>query len=107
MSLVQEQVPGIHYFWDFDQHVSKLYGAAAGANDSDYCPRTFVLDERLRVVANIPFSQLAEDHVESVIGAFSSLPRFEASVAGRRSCSDTCRSTNLRAGIMSDSDPIL
>jgi predicted 2-oxoglutarate/Fe(II)-dependent dioxygenase YbiX/peroxiredoxin len=76
-SLVQEQLPGIHYFWDFDQHVSKLYGAAGGANDSDYCPRTFVLDERLRVVANIPFSQLAEDHVDSVIDALSSLPRLK------------------------------
>ena len=74
---VQEQVPGIHLFWDFDRRVSTLYGIAGGSDDSNYLAQTFVLDERLRIVAVIPFSQVAEHHVDAVMNALASLPRLK------------------------------
>lgn len=71
---VQEELPGIHIFWDFNQSVSTMYGAAG---KSEYAPQTFVLDERLRVVAMVPFFPVAEQHVDAVMAALSSLPRLK------------------------------
>lgn len=76
---IQEDLPGIHLFRDFDRQVSKLYGAASVAS-SGYEPRTFVLDERLRIVANIPFGDSAEQHVRAVMTALNSLPKLSPPV---------------------------
>jgi hypothetical protein len=72
---VQEQVPGMHLFWDFDRRVSRLYGVAGESGDSNYLAQTFVLDERLRIVAVIPFSPVAEHHVDAVMNTLAALPR--------------------------------
>lgn len=74
---VREELPGLHFFWDFDQHVSTLYGAADRSRVPEYAPQTFVLDERLRVAAIIPFSPVAEQHVDQVMQAVNSLPRLK------------------------------
>ncbi len=78
--LVQEELPGIHVFWDFDRRVSTLYGANGATDEtgnSKYVPQTFVLDERLRVVAIVPFFLVAEQHVDAVMTALNSLPRLK------------------------------
>jgi len=74
LARVQEQLPGIRLFWDFDRRVSKLYGAASAEDSASYTPRTFVLDERLRIVANLPFSDAPEQHVAAALDAVAGLP---------------------------------
>ncbi|MEZ0232641.1 MAG: redoxin domain-containing protein [Methylophilaceae bacterium] len=49
---VQDRVPGIRYFWDFDHAVSKLYGVIQ--DDASYQHLTYVLDPMLRIVAIFP-----------------------------------------------------
>lgn len=71
---IAERVPGVHLFWDFDRKVSRLYGAAP-AEGIQYMPRTFVLDERLRVLAVVPFTDPAENHVEAVRLFVNKLPK--------------------------------
>lgn len=71
---VQERIPGVHLFWDFDRKVSRLYGASPDEG-SEYMPRTFVLDERLRVVSVVPFTDPPEQHVEAVRLILDQLPK--------------------------------
>ena len=74
MARVQEKQPGFHLFWDFDRRVSKLYCVADAGDSMSYSPHTFVLDERLRIVASIPFSDNVEQHVASALQAVGALP---------------------------------
>lgn len=58
---VREQMPGIRFFYDFDGHVGRLYGAIpkdAKAGDGAVPVRRFwaVLDPTLRVMAVFPFT---------------------------------------------------
>lgn len=71
---VREELPGMHLFWDFDQAVSTLYGVTGSADTPGYFPRTFLLDERLRVVSVVPFCGHATEHVEQVLNDLASLP---------------------------------
>ena len=75
---LQERLPGLHFFWDFDRRVSRSYGVSSGPSGSDFLPQTFVLDERLRVVSIIPFSRIAEHHVDAVMNDLAMLPRLQA-----------------------------
>lgn len=70
---VSEKLPGFHLLWDSDLRVSRLYGLAA-AEASSYEPRTFVLDERLRVVASFPFSSDPVEHVDAVVQVVAQMP---------------------------------
>jgi peroxiredoxin/predicted 2-oxoglutarate/Fe(II)-dependent dioxygenase YbiX len=70
---IHERIPGIHLFWDFDRKVSRRFGAAS-EEGSEVMPRTFVLDERLRVVSVIPFTDPPEKHVEAVRMVLAQLP---------------------------------
>jgi peroxiredoxin len=72
LARVQELLPGVRYFWDFDQNVSRLYGVidAQGV----YQPCTYVLDERLRVAAVLPVDALPETHVPRLLAALPNLP---------------------------------
>jgi peroxiredoxin/predicted 2-oxoglutarate/Fe(II)-dependent dioxygenase YbiX len=74
---IEVELPGIHIFWDFDKCVSTLYGAANRTRTSEYAPQTFVLDERLRVVTNLPFVSASHKHVDAVMSSLKSLPRFK------------------------------
>lgn len=75
---VRQSLPGIRYFWDFDQKVSKLYGAIAEdhSNDEaqvDFSSFTLVIDPMLRVLAYIPLKNL-EEHNKAFEFVISSLP---------------------------------
>lgn len=77
-SRVAERLPGIHMFWDFDRRVSRLFGVAPSNGESgaasDYYPCTYVLDERLRVVAVLPIDDDAERHVAAALQQVAALP---------------------------------
>ena len=56
---VQERIPGIRFFWDFDRSVSRLYGASPkDGGDAIAGFRRFwiVLDPTMRIMALIPFA---------------------------------------------------
>jgi peroxiredoxin/predicted 2-oxoglutarate/Fe(II)-dependent dioxygenase YbiX len=79
---IKEIRPGIHLFWDFDCRISRIYGAlgerTANAAKSPYRRFTLVLDERLRVVAVLPFDQQPEHHVPRLLEILSALPPLES-----------------------------
>jgi peroxiredoxin len=76
---VRESVPGVRFFWDFDQRVSRLYGAVppdgeAAAGGAAYRRHTLVLDWRLRVAAPVPFGDTPAGHVRNVLDQLIRLP---------------------------------
>jgi peroxiredoxin len=74
---VQNVLPGIRFFWDFDRRVSRLYGAipddSCEVGEVPYRRFSVVLDERLRVLATIPFGEHM-DHVPQVTEFLDTLP---------------------------------
>lgn len=99
---IQDQVPGIRFFRDFDQTISRLFGALPGesgakaagafAGDSvpsaraqapdsanvaaalmEYQPFSLILDERLRVLAYCRFDEPAL-HIERILSFLSRQP---------------------------------
>jgi predicted 2-oxoglutarate/Fe(II)-dependent dioxygenase YbiX/peroxiredoxin len=73
---VQESMPGIRYFWDFDGAISRLYGAVPkGSTPGAVQARRFwvVMDPTLRVLQIIPFTS---DHsnATAVISYLQQLP---------------------------------
>ena len=104
---ISDQVPGIRFFRDFDQTISRLYGALPnrtgqtvsstgpdiprasgvppGASEtaaaiSDYRPFSLILDERLRVLTVCQFDEPAV-HLERIIRYVERQPAL--AVAGR------------------------
>ena len=103
---IAQETPGIMYFWDLDQAVSRAYGVVQDApaptgdgqlatenaapdasavavqsvaiprNEPVYAPRTFVLDYALRVVAVIPYVQDAAAHVNTIFQILDSMPEL-------------------------------
>jgi peroxiredoxin len=76
---IEETLPGLHVFWDFDLNISRLFGVADpppadGAGAETYCRVSVVLDERLRVLAVLPFDERPEQHVPRLIKILSDLP---------------------------------
>lgn len=71
-SRLEAQVPGIRFFWDFDQAISKQFSVIEP--DDTYRPCTYVLDERLRVVTVLPFADNPENHVAQLVEILSQLP---------------------------------
>jgi peroxiredoxin/predicted 2-oxoglutarate/Fe(II)-dependent dioxygenase YbiX len=67
---VQQQIPGIRFFWDFDAKVSRLYGSvpadAAAGDDVPVVRQWFVLDPTLRIIKIIPFRPDGGDASELV-----------------------------------------
>jgi predicted 2-oxoglutarate/Fe(II)-dependent dioxygenase YbiX/peroxiredoxin len=72
LSRVQEMLPGIRFFWDFDQSISQKYGVIDHRNA--YCQCTYLLDERLRVLGVFPFNSQPENYVAQLITILSRLP---------------------------------
>jgi predicted 2-oxoglutarate/Fe(II)-dependent dioxygenase YbiX/peroxiredoxin len=67
---------GIRYFWDFDQAISKAYGAIMKKGEQSnvvYRPFTLVLDPMLRVIANIPVSDV-QTHNQQLKAIVMGLP---------------------------------
>jgi predicted 2-oxoglutarate/Fe(II)-dependent dioxygenase YbiX len=62
---VRDASPSIHHFWDFDGHVSRLYGAlptSAGDNRREsFRARWIVLNPNLQVCAVLPFGSHDSD----------------------------------------------
>ncbi|MBC6417792.1 MAG: 2OG-Fe(II) oxygenase [Prochloron sp. SP5CPC1] len=69
LSRVQQQLPGIRFFWDFDQNINRQYGVIDEAD-------TYILDERLRILSVLPFGNLPETHVSQLISILSTLPNL-------------------------------
>jgi peroxiredoxin/predicted 2-oxoglutarate/Fe(II)-dependent dioxygenase YbiX len=70
---VREQIPGIRFFWDFDYAISRQF--EVGSSQHHYQPCTYILDERLRVLAVLPIEPSSpENHVASWIEILSRLP---------------------------------
>jgi peroxiredoxin len=64
---VRQSIPGIRFFWDFDQAVSREFGLAdegPAAGDTRYRSLTLVLDPFLRVLAVIPMAEAAQHNAE-------------------------------------------
>jgi peroxiredoxin len=78
---VHEQIPGIRFFWDFDQAISRAFGAAdvplAGTETASgsYAAHTLLLDPQLRFVSAIPFDDSPQTHAKRLIDALAALPR--------------------------------
>jgi predicted 2-oxoglutarate/Fe(II)-dependent dioxygenase YbiX/peroxiredoxin len=75
---IGELNPGIHFIWDFDQRVSRLFGAAPDAGDDpaseSYRPFSLLLDERLRIVELLALGKDPERHVDRLMAALAALP---------------------------------
>ena len=78
---VAQSVPGIRFFWDFDQKISRLCGAIPENSNPDlqanegtvYHPFTLILDPMLRVMKHIPLTS-AEEHNRVFDAFMASLP---------------------------------
>lgn len=84
---IEESLPGIRFFRDYDYSLSRQYGAAPNqpplTDLAYYRGVSYVLDERLRVVATIPFQDAPRAHVERVLQAAKSLPRLDEAPAAQ------------------------
>ncbi|RMB12129.1 2OG-Fe(II) oxygenase [Eilatimonas milleporae] len=74
---VQQQTPGIRFFWDFDHAVSRRYNALkddgmGGNGVIRYSPFTLILDPGLRIIAHIPLTDL-ERHNHRLVRVLSGL----------------------------------
>jgi peroxiredoxin len=74
-----DQLPGIRFFYDSDLAISKLYGTVddAAPDRRAYERRTFVLDERLRIVRVIEWHADPIVHVQQLVDALTALPVLE------------------------------
>ena len=77
---VQQIVPGIRFFWDFDRAISRLYDAIADDGPPEagikYRAFTLLLDPMLRVLAFIPILE-AEQHNRDFDAIMAALPPIE------------------------------
>ena len=73
-SRVGESLPGVRQFWDFDGQVSRLFGRLEGEL---YRRATVVLDERLRVVAVVPFGDSPQEHAAKVVEILAAAPPLQ------------------------------
>lgn len=71
-SRVQQHIPGIRFFWDFNGVISQQYGAVTA--EGNYRQFTLVLDPRLRVLAVLPFHESPETHVPQLMTFLAELP---------------------------------
>ena len=73
----QDSIPGIRHFWDFDFHVSRLYGAAPSEMPADRQLRMqrswVVIDPNMRIRHIIPFND-GDCNAHEVIKYLKNLP---------------------------------
>ena len=74
----KQSLPGIRFFWDFDQKVSQMYGAAPPGENTEmkYNPFTLILDPMLRVLTCIPLDT-AENHNAAFDAFIATLPSVD------------------------------
>ncbi len=74
---LQQMLPGIRFFWDLQLEVSKLYGAIGTYNGNVvYNTFTLVLDPSLRVIANLPLSNI-DTHNQLLEKILTNLPPID------------------------------
>jgi peroxiredoxin/predicted 2-oxoglutarate/Fe(II)-dependent dioxygenase YbiX len=78
-SRVQQHLPGMRFFWDFDRAVSTQYGAIT--ESGQYHPFTLILDSRLRVLGVLPFTESPETHVPQLMEFLAGLPAIAPATA--------------------------
>jgi peroxiredoxin len=75
---LQNIIPRVRFFWDFDRAVSRLYGAETSDGiegfSIHYQRLSVVLDERLRVLALLPFGDSPDQHVSQLMAILNGLP---------------------------------
>ena len=69
---VQDTLPGVRFFWDGDQGISRQYGAID--EHGSYQRFCIVLDPRLRVLRVFPFSGRPQENVRQVLEFLRSQP---------------------------------
>lgn len=79
LARLQAQIPGIRFFWDFDRSLSKRFNVID--QDDSYHQCTYILDERLRILAVLPFSTQPNNHVLQLVTILSKLPALPAQAA--------------------------
>ena len=68
---IQQSIPGLRYFWDFDQQVSQQFSAID--KEGSYQPFTLVLDPNQRVLARITMDERHNATLASVLRGLPSL----------------------------------
>ncbi|MBX7168229.1 MAG: 2OG-Fe(II) oxygenase [Pirellulales bacterium] len=76
LARVKQESPGIVFFWDFDQAVSRLCGASAPDRE-EYQRFTAVIDPNLRTIAVLPFGADLREHVARLLHLLAALPKIE------------------------------
>ncbi|MEM9004100.1 MAG: 2OG-Fe(II) oxygenase [Cyanobacteria bacterium P01_F01_bin.86] len=74
LSRLKAKIPGIRFFWDFEQKISHQFGVID--DHGNYHPCTYVLDERLRVLAVLPFDEQPEHHLTQLRTILNGLPEL-------------------------------
>ena len=62
---VNERLPGVRLFWDYDRTISRLFGAIDQADERRYRPVVYVLDAALRVLRAARVRDPQESAVET------------------------------------------
>lgn len=95
---LRQETPGVMYFFDdADLTISRLYGVAAPASapeapaapeaarpvgaEARYHPRTFVLDQALRVLAVLDYGGDPAAHLGEILSVLDELPRLAETTA--------------------------
>lgn len=84
---LREELPGIRWFLDADGAVSALYGALQRNGDGtrSYQPFSLLLDQRLRVLAQLPLAGAGlERHLARLLATGLAIPADEASAPATR-----------------------
>ena len=82
-----ENLPGVRWFLDADGAVSRQYGAllGEGGEPRSYQPFSLLLDQRLRVLAQLPLSgDGLPHHLARLLGLARSLPDYAPAAPGLR-----------------------
>lgn len=73
-SLTRDQIPGVRFFFDGDESISRLYGARSEEpSDPDYRPLWVVIDPGLTIVRTIPIKSDGS-HVQALHHTLDRLP---------------------------------
>jgi peroxiredoxin/predicted 2-oxoglutarate/Fe(II)-dependent dioxygenase YbiX len=69
----RQKFPGMMYFWDFDLHISSLFGATSSEGRA-YRRHAVVLDQALRTLAVFPFEGPVDTFVATLLRFLDTLP---------------------------------
>ncbi|MBX7146069.1 MAG: 2OG-Fe(II) oxygenase [Alphaproteobacteria bacterium] len=78
----KEKIPGVRFFWDFEQKIGKLYKVISDINSDRknkkvFSPVSFILDTNLRILAVLPIKN-PENHADELIHYVKTLPPLTA-----------------------------